>query len=91
MVYNSTRLACSTNNMHCPLQQIISTDSLTSTLGVDYGSKMKTNVFNFTLFFSCAFSFFNMISWYSNLQVPTNLGGTIGYKYNASPETEVAF
>ncbi len=44
-------------------------------IGVEYygNKKMETNEFNFTLFFSCA-SLFSLISWYDNLQVPTNLG-----------------
>jgi len=45
--------------------------------GVDYGTRMETNVFNLNVFFTCV-SLFLMNSWYVNLQVPTNLGGRGG-------------
>jgi hypothetical protein len=38
--------------------------------GVDYGTRMETNVFVFTLFFL----FPSLFSWYDIVQVPTNLG-----------------
>ncbi len=38
--------------------------------GVDYGTKMETNIFDFTLFFSSA----SLFSRYDILQVPINLG-----------------
>jgi hypothetical protein len=38
--------------------------------GVEYGTKMETNVFDFTLFFSPA----SLFSRYDILQVPLNLG-----------------
>ncbi len=42
----------------------------TTKRGQLYGTKMETNVFDFTLFFSSA----SLFSWYDILQVPINLG-----------------